>query len=39
MGFHVIDRSFNAPIYANLFDDEDEGFSLIWSRPSMWRGD
>jgi len=28
------DPSFNAPIYANLFDDEDEGYSLIWSRPS-----
>ena len=25
--------SFNAPIYANLFDDEDgKGFTLIWSR-------
>ena len=29
------DPSFTAPIYANLFDDEDgEGYSLIWSRPS-----
>jgi uncharacterized protein (DUF736 family) len=27
------DPSFNAPIYANLFDDEDgETFNLIWSR-------
>src|ERR1700730_11565901 len=27
------DPSFNAPIYANLFDDEDgEIFTLIWSR-------
>ncbi len=27
------DPSFNAPIYANLVDDEDgEGFTLIWSR-------
>src|SRR5574337_518590 len=34
------DPSFNAPIYANLFDDEDgEGFSLIWSRPSKRNGD
>ena len=34
------DPSFNAPIYANLFDDEDgEGFSLIWSRPNGRRGD
>ena len=29
------DPSFNAPIYANLFDDEDgKTYSLIWSRPS-----
>jgi uncharacterized protein (DUF736 family) len=28
------DPSFNAPIYANLFGDENgEGYSLIWSRP------
>ena len=34
------DPSFNAPIYANLFDDEDgETFSLIWSRPNGRRGD
>jgi uncharacterized protein (DUF736 family) len=27
------DPSFTAPIYANLFDDQDgEGYSLIWSR-------
>ena len=27
------DPSFNAPIYANLFDAEDgQGYSLIWSR-------
>ena len=27
------DPSFNAPIFANLFDDEDgETFNLIWSR-------
>ncbi len=27
------DPSFNAPIYANLFEDEDgDGYSLIWSR-------
>ena len=27
------DPSFNAPIYANLVQDEDgEGFALIWSR-------
>ncbi|MDJ0448818.1 DUF736 domain-containing protein [Methylocystis sp. JR02] len=29
------DPSFTAPIFANLFDDEDgEGYSLIWSRPN-----
>ncbi|MGY3133748.1 uncharacterized protein (DUF736 family) [Bradyrhizobium sp. USDA 4501] len=34
------DPSFTAPIFANLFDDEDgEGFSLIWSRPSRRSGD
>ncbi len=34
------DPSFNAPIYANLFDDEDaDTFSLIWSRPNGKRGD
>ncbi len=28
------DPSFNAPIYANLFDDEGgEGDTLLWSRP------
>jgi uncharacterized protein (DUF736 family) len=27
------DPSFTAPIYANLFEDEDgQGYSLIWSR-------
>lgn len=29
------DPSFTAPIYANLFDDEDgKSYSLIWSRPN-----
>lgn len=28
------DPSFNAPIYANLFDDEGvEGYTPLWSRP------
>ncbi|GAA5264644.1 hypothetical protein ACOSOMT5_P1069 [Acidiphilium sp. MT5] len=32
------DPSFNAPIYANLFDDESgDGYSLIWSRPTNGR--
>ncbi len=34
------DPSFNAPIYANLFNDEDgETFSLIWSRGRKPNGD
>ena len=34
------DPSFNAPIYANLFDDEDgESFTLIWSRGRRPNGD
>jgi uncharacterized protein (DUF736 family) len=34
------DPSFNAPIYANLFNDEGgETFSLIWSRPNRRAGD
>ena len=35
LGLKLDDPSFNAPIYANLFDDEDgEAYSLIWSRPT-----
>ncbi|MFG1228597.1 DUF736 domain-containing protein [Xanthobacter wiegelii] len=35
LGLKLDDPSFNAPIYANLFEDEDgESFSLIWSRPN-----
>ncbi len=35
LGLKLDDPSFNAPIFANLFDDEEgEGYSLIWSRPS-----
>jgi uncharacterized protein (DUF736 family) len=33
------DPSFVAPIYANLFDDEDEGYILIWSRSRKQNGD
>jgi uncharacterized protein (DUF736 family) len=36
------DPSFNAPIYANLFDDDDEGgdgYTLIWSRARRQNGD
>ncbi len=36
LGLKLDDPSFTAPIYANLFDDEDgEGYSLIWSRPTV----
>ena len=35
LGLKLDDPSFNAPIYANHPDDEDgDGYSLIWSRPS-----
>ena len=34
------DPSFNAPIYASLFNDEDgETFALIWSRSRKPNGD
>ncbi|MBY4639985.1 DUF736 domain-containing protein [Gluconacetobacter entanii] len=34
------DPSFNAPIFANLFRDEDgEGYSLIWTRHRRPNGD
>ena len=40
LGLKLDDPSFTAPIYANLFDDEEgEGYSLIWSRPSRRNGD
>ncbi|AUW57860.1 DUF736 domain-containing protein [Paracoccus nototheniae] len=40
LGLKLDDPSFNAPIYANLFDDEEsEGFSLIWSRPNRRNGE
>ena len=40
LGLKLDDPSFAAPIYANLFDDEEgETFSLIWSRPNGRRGD
>ena len=38
LGLKLDDPSFTAPIFANLFDDEDgEGYSLIWSRPNSRR--
>lgn len=39
LGLKLDDPSFTAPIYANLFDEEDEGYSLIWSRPNRRNGD
>jgi uncharacterized protein (DUF736 family) len=33
------DPSFTAPIYANLFDDEDGSFTLIWSRSRKQNGE
>jgi uncharacterized protein (DUF736 family) len=40
LGLKLDDPSFTAPIFANLFDDEDgEGYSLIWSRPNSRRSD
>ena len=40
LGLKLDDPSFTAPIFANLFDDEDGGaFSLIWSRPSRRNAD
>lgn len=35
LGLKLDDPSFLAPIYANLFEEEDgETLSLVWSRPS-----
>lgn len=40
LGLKLDDPSFTAPIYANLFEDEDgDSFSLIWSRPTSRRGE
>ena len=33
------DPSFNAPIFANLFDSDDDTFNLIWSRGRRANGD
>lgn len=33
------DPSFTAPIYANLFDEDDGSAVLIWSRPTKRNGD
>ncbi|PSJ56226.1 DUF736 domain-containing protein [Pseudaminobacter soli (ex Li et al. 2025)] len=40
LGLKLDDPIFNAPIYANLVNDEDgDTHSLIWSRPTGRRGD
>ena len=40
LGLKLDDPSFTAPIFANLFDDEEgEGYSLICSRPNGRRSD
>ncbi len=40
LGLKLDDPSFTAPIYANLFDDEDgESYSLIWSRGRKSNGE
>ncbi|PTX36088.1 uncharacterized protein DUF736, partial [Allosediminivita pacifica] len=40
LGLKLDDPSFTAPIYANLFDDEDgESYALIWSRPNGRRSE
>ncbi|MEH3158371.1 MAG: DUF736 domain-containing protein [Sphingomonas taxi] len=40
LGLKLDDPSFTAPIYANLFEDEDgKAHSLIWSRPNGRRSD
>ena len=40
LGLKLDDPSFTAPIYANLFNDEDgDTSSLIWSRASKRNGD
>ena len=40
LGLKLDDPSFTAPIYANLFSDEDgDGHSLIWSRSRKSNGD
>ena len=40
LGLKLDDPSFTAPNYANLFNDEDgDGYSLIWSRPTRRNGE
>ena len=40
LGLKLDDPSFTAPIFANLFNDEEaDGYSLIWSRPTRRNGE
>ena len=39
LGIKLDDPSFTAPIFANLFSDECDTYSLVWSRPSRRNGD
>ena len=40
LGLKIDDPSFTAPIYANLFQDDDsDTFILIWSRSNKRNGD
>lgn len=40
LGLKLDDPSFNQPIFANLFENEDgKNWSLIWSRPARRNGD
>ena len=40
LGLKLDDPSFTAPIFANLFDDEDgKSYNLIWSRARRTSGD
>jgi uncharacterized protein (DUF736 family) len=40
LGLKLDDPSFTAPIYANLFDEEDgETYNLVWSRPARRNGE
>ena len=37
LGLKLDDPSFTAPIFANLFSDEGDTYSLVWSRPAKHR--
>ena len=39
LGLKLDGPSFTAPIFANLFSDEGDTYSLVWSRPNRRNGD